>query len=253
MRYGYPRIPRLLKRGLASVQKTDRGVYKELGLQLRNKTTAGGSPARRGCRPPRSAGACDAPSSAGPGIWSLRLRRSSATRGTTPANCFTSTSRSWGGPPGSAPGHRTIDSKSRGAGWEYVHVCVVNAACLPFASIRRSERRQRRGLPDGRRRRLRGLGLHVRAGITDNGACYLSRAVQDLSGSGLRHIRTRLYTPRTSGKAGCFIQAAHSRMGIKGPTPAAGLTGPHPEPDQQITISEGNPVKTTPASGQAPL
>jgi transposase InsO family protein len=45
--------------------------------------------------------------------------------------------------------------------------------------------------------------------MTDNGGCYLGfafrNACQDL---GLKHIRTRPYTPKTNGKAERFIQAA---------------------------------------------
>ncbi len=45
--------------------------------------------------------------------------------------------------------------------------------------------------------------------MTDNGSCYKSRdfreACRDL---GLKHIRTRPYTPKTNGKAERFIQTA---------------------------------------------
>jgi transposase InsO family protein len=43
--------------------------------------------------------------------------------------------------------------------------------------------------------------------MTDNGSCYKSFAFRDACGKlGLRHIRTRPYTPRTNGKAERFIQ-----------------------------------------------
>ena len=45
--------------------------------------------------------------------------------------------------------------------------------------------------------------------MTDNGSCYRSqafaKACRDL---GLKHIRTRPYTPKTNGKAERFIQTA---------------------------------------------
>ena len=45
--------------------------------------------------------------------------------------------------------------------------------------------------------------------MTDNGACYRSRSFRRLLRRlGLRHIRTRPYTPRTNGKAERFIQTA---------------------------------------------
>jgi transposase InsO family protein len=45
--------------------------------------------------------------------------------------------------------------------------------------------------------------------MTDNGSCYRSKAFRDACRDlGLRHIRTRPYTPRTNGKAERFIQTA---------------------------------------------
>src|SRR3954451_3438674 len=53
------------------------------------------------------------------------------------------------------------------------------------------------------------LGITVERVMTDNGSCYKAfafrRACKRL---GLRHIRTRPYTPRTNGKAERFIQTA---------------------------------------------
>ena len=45
------------------------------------------------------------------------------------------------------------------------------------------------------------LGVRIRAVLTDNGACYRSRAVATLfRQQGILHKRTRPYTPRTNGK-----------------------------------------------------
>jgi transposase InsO family protein len=53
------------------------------------------------------------------------------------------------------------------------------------------------------------LGIKVERVMTDNGSCYLSRdfgrACRTL---GLKHIRTRPYTPKTNGKAERFIQTS---------------------------------------------
>ena len=53
------------------------------------------------------------------------------------------------------------------------------------------------------------LGVTIKRVLTDNGSCYKSqafaRACREL---GLRHIRTKPYTPRTNGKAERFIQTA---------------------------------------------
>ena len=55
----------------------------------------------------------------------------------------------------------------------------------------------------------RGLGVEVARVMTDNGSCYRSKAFRNARRDlGLRHIRTRPYTPKTNGKAERFIQTA---------------------------------------------
>lgn len=55
----------------------------------------------------------------------------------------------------------------------------------------------------------RARGVTVRRVMTDNGSPYVSRAFAEACRSlGLKHIRTRPYTPRTNGKAERFIQTA---------------------------------------------
>ena len=45
--------------------------------------------------------------------------------------------------------------------------------------------------------------------MTDNGTCYKAFAFRDACKTlGLKHIRTRPYTPKTNGKAERFIQTA---------------------------------------------
>jgi len=45
--------------------------------------------------------------------------------------------------------------------------------------------------------------------MTDNGACYKSKAfARACKALGLKHVRTRPYTPKTNGKAERFIQTA---------------------------------------------
>jgi transposase InsO family protein len=45
--------------------------------------------------------------------------------------------------------------------------------------------------------------------MSDNGSAYKSHAFRELLASqGVRHIRTRPYTPRTNGKAERFIQTS---------------------------------------------
>jgi transposase InsO family protein len=50
-------------------------------------------------------------------------------------------------------------------------------------------------------------GVTVRRVMSDNGSGYVSRAWRTTCAAlGLRHLRTRAYTPRTNGKAERFIQ-----------------------------------------------
>ena len=53
--------------------------------------------------------------------------------------------------------------------------------------------------------------------MSDNGSGYVSRAFRAVCAhAGLRHLRTRAYTPRTNGKAERFIQPSSAT----GPTSA---------------------------------
>ena len=110
-------------------------------------------------------------------------------------------------------GHRITGDRrnnSRGIGWEFVHVGIDDASRLAFSQI----------LPDERKESavafLRAaiayyasLGIAVSRVMTDNGSCYRSKAFRKACNDlGLRHIRTRPYTPKTNGKAERFIQTA---------------------------------------------
>src|SRR5438309_9856651 len=53
------------------------------------------------------------------------------------------------------------------------------------------------------------LGIAIRRVLTDNGPCYKANTFARSCGQlGLKHRRTRPYTPRTNGKAERFIQTA---------------------------------------------
>jgi len=107
-------------------------------------------------------------------------------------------------------GDRTGHSNNRGVGWEYVHVCIDDASRIAFSQM----------LPDERKESAVAflkaavacyatLGIVVQRITTDNGACYKSFAFRDACRAlGLRHIRTKPYTPKTNGKAERFIQTA---------------------------------------------
>jgi len=111
------------------------------------------------------------------------------------------------------PGHRVTGDRqqgSRGAGWEYVHVAIDDYSRLGFGTIHPDET----GLSACSAllqavRHYRSLGIRFERVLTDNGAGYRSRRFRRLCRRlGLRHLRTRPYTPRTNGKAERFIQTA---------------------------------------------
>lgn len=107
-------------------------------------------------------------------------------------------------------GDRTGQSSSRGVGWEHVHVCIDDASRIAFTDI----------LPDQKAHSAiaflkaavayyASLGVSVTRVMTDNGSCYKAHAFRAACAElGLRHIRTRPYTPKTNGKAERFIQTA---------------------------------------------
>lgn len=101
-------------------------------------------------------------------------------------------------------------ARGEGAGWEFVHVCIDDASRIAFSQI----------LPDEKATSAvaflnaviayyAGLGVTVARVMTDNGSCYKSKAFRAACKAlGLKHIRTRPYTPKTNGKAERFIQTS---------------------------------------------
>ena len=108
-------------------------------------------------------------------------------------------------------GHRIHGDKTtrdRGAGWEFVHVCVDDHSRVAYVEVLDNEK----GLTATAflRRAVRWFakaGVRTERVLTDNGSCYRSRdfrsACEEL---GISPRRTRPYRPRTNGKAERFIQ-----------------------------------------------
>jgi transposase InsO family protein len=101
-------------------------------------------------------------------------------------------------------------NRHHGIGWEALHVCIDDATRLGYSEI----------LPDERKESAVGFleralawfaqhGVTVERVMTDNGSAYLSRDFgAAVIAAGLKHKRTRPYTPRTNGKAERFIQTS---------------------------------------------
>lgn len=111
-------------------------------------------------------------------------------------------------------GHRITgdpqQGKSRGAGWEFVHVCIDDASRVAFSQILPDERKESAAaFLNSAIAYYASLGVTVTRVMTDNGSCYRSKSFAEACRKlGLRHVRTRPYTPRTNGKAERFIQTA---------------------------------------------
>jgi transposase InsO family protein len=110
-------------------------------------------------------------------------------------------------------GHRITGDRSRrkrGAGWEYLHVCVDDHSRLAYTEL----------LPDEKATTatcflIRAAawfarhGVQIRRVMTDNGSAYVSHLFRaGIAFLKARHVRTRPYTPRTNGKAEPFIQTS---------------------------------------------
>jgi transposase InsO family protein len=111
-------------------------------------------------------------------------------------------------------GHRITGDRSlgesRGAGWEFVHVCIDDNSRISFSQVMADEKG-----PSAVAFLLAAMAYYASLGVTvsrvmtDNGSCYKSFAFRDTCKAlGIRHIRTKAYTPKTNGKAERFIQTA---------------------------------------------
>ncbi len=111
------------------------------------------------------------------------------------------------------PGHRVTGVRAKdsiGAGYEYVHVAIDDRSRVAYSEIYPAERAQDAiAHLESAVRYYAALGITIRRVLTDNGPCYHARAFsQACHRLGIRHRRTRPYTPRTNGKAERFIQTA---------------------------------------------
>ena len=107
-------------------------------------------------------------------------------------------------------GDRTVRGPRCRTGWEVLHVAIDDASRVAYAEL----------LPDETAATavaflertvawLAALGVVVERVMTDNAFCFVQRQYTTaLAGLGIRHVRTRPYTPRTNGKAERFIQTA---------------------------------------------
>lgn len=110
-----------------------------------------------------------------------------------------------------APGHRVTGVRradSRGVGWESAHVAIDDHSRVGHIQIWPDETSATvwRALI-ATVRYFRSMGVKIERILTDNGGCYRShqfaRCCRRL---GIKHRRTKPYSPQTNGKAERFIQ-----------------------------------------------
>jgi len=111
------------------------------------------------------------------------------------------------------PGHRVTGNRhlrTEGIGWEHLHVAIDDCSRLTYTEVLPGMGREHATAFLERALSWFGrLGVTVERVMTDNGSAYRSKLfTQALQHAGIRHVRTRPYTPRINGKAERFIQTS---------------------------------------------
>jgi transposase InsO family protein len=111
---------------------------------------------------------------------------------------------------GDRRGQSNRRGRGQGLGWEFAHVVIDDASRIAFVQMKPDEKAASAvAVLRAAVAYYKSLGVTVARVMTDNGSCYKAldfrHACRDL---GLKHIRTKPYTPKTNGKAERFIQTA---------------------------------------------
>lgn len=110
------------------------------------------------------------------------------------------------------PGHRVTGwqnrQRSRGLGYDYVHVAIDDHSRVAYVEVLEDEKGDTCARFLARATQwFSSKGVTVRRVMTDNGVGYVSHKFHDaVRALGQRHIRTKPYTPKTNGKAERFIK-----------------------------------------------
>lgn len=109
-------------------------------------------------------------------------------------------------------GHRITGSRqqgrSAGVGYDRVHVAIDDATRVAYVEVLADEQQATAiGFLCRAVAWFNSQGVECLQVMSDNGPAYVSRSfAKACKALGLKHIRTRPYTPRTNGKAERFIQ-----------------------------------------------
>jgi transposase InsO family protein len=104
--------------------------------------------------------------------------------------------------------HGDRRTRTRGIGWEFVHVAVDDCTRLAYVQVLDDERRDTVvAFLTQAVAFFASHGIEVKRLMTDNGSAYRSHAhAAACRALHIRHIRTQPYRPRTNGKAERFIR-----------------------------------------------
>jgi len=104
--------------------------------------------------------------------------------------------------------HGDRATRTRGVGWEYVHVAVDDHSRLAYLEVLPDETAE--SCTDFLERALgfyRRHGIRVQRLLSDNGSGYRGHVFNAIcTRARIRHLYTRPYTPRTNGKAERLVQ-----------------------------------------------
>ncbi|MCW5663606.1 MAG: IS481 family transposase [Piscinibacter sp.] len=109
-------------------------------------------------------------------------------------------------------GHRITGDRTqrtRGLGWEAVHLAIDDHSRVSFASLKVDETSQ--SCVEFLHQAVAyyaGLGVRIDRVMTDNGAGYKRTFTEVCQALGIRHIKTRPYTPKTNGKVERLVQTS---------------------------------------------
>ena len=97
--------------------------------------------------------------------------------------------------------------RNRQAGWSYLHLAVDDHSRYAVAQLRPTQTSTDAvAFLEHALERFAERGIQVQRIMSDNGSCYVSQDLRRaVAGHGLRHLRTRPYTPRTNGKAEALV------------------------------------------------
>jgi transposase InsO family protein len=118
-------------------------------------------------------------------------------------------------------GRRTgVVNRHLGIGREFVHVCIDDASRIAFSRVMNDERKESAvAFLEAAVAYYASLGVKVERVMTDNGSCYLSRTFgQTCKKLGLKHIRTKPYTPRRTARPSASSRPACANGPMLAPT-----------------------------------